>query len=145
MGPKNSVYSNTAFCLLLWWGPAFHCAVETSSKPGNPRDIPVETFVTLQQRNWNSKQVCGLGTLGNNNTRCAGSRSWGRWDWGCAVTGGNGATILIYAALNRGELSWKLSDTPESNCVIFWQNSPVGRSTLFKMVLRKINICVYYL
>lgn len=74
IGPKNSVYSNMIFCPLLWRGPVFYCIIETSSKSGNLSDIPTKTFVMLQWRNLNSKQVCGLGTFGNNNTICA--ESW---------------------------------------------------------------------
>lgn len=42
------------FCLLLWQRPAFYCIVETSSKSGNLRDIPMKTFAGLQ---WREPQI----------------------------------------------------------------------------------------
>lgn len=77
LGQRVLCHQTLQFCFLLWQGSAFHCATETSSKPGNGSAIPVKTFAVLQQRALNSKQVCRLGIFANNNTVCAESPSGG--------------------------------------------------------------------
>lgn len=48
--PRNSVYSPVIFRPFVVAKTCFYCIVETSSKSGNLRGIPIKTFVELQRR-----------------------------------------------------------------------------------------------
>lgn len=70
-GREFQVFQHSALPF-VWWGPAFLCATETWPKPGNLRDIPVRAFGSCS-KGLNSRLGCGLGSPGNNNSRCAES------------------------------------------------------------------------
>lgn len=56
--PRNSVYSLVMFLPFVVAKTCFYCIVETSSKSGNLRGIPIKISVGLQrERTPNSNQV----------------------------------------------------------------------------------------